>query len=261
MEVAVRLWMVLSFAVLGLNGCTDSDDSKSTTFSTFNYEYKESVNGSQCTTDAHTFDDLSSYCAGLKDESLNNGCAHDVRMMHFAQSCSGTATSTPQKASVSFVAAPGEDESLDVGIYPQFLSEKIADQKFIFKYLREAGFCHDKDDECLKDVPSLNIQFTVMAGNHVVLQLIKTSASEDQDHLQDRFLSAISNARRSRNQIIRAFNISGVNGGFGSIPDGAYSDLAIKITKGDLVHDHQIIGDVYLNQYKVLSDLRFDFVR
>jgi hypothetical protein len=43
------------------------------------YTYKQTVNGVSCTTGHRVYCSLEEYCAGLKDEALNNGCKKDQR--------------------------------------------------------------------------------------------------------------------------------------------------------------------------------------
>lgn len=72
-------------------GSTDSDSgvsggSKSSS-STYKYEFSE--NG--CNTGKQEFSSLEALCDGLKNDSLNKGCAESLRKKHFESSgCSGS---------------------------------------------------------------------------------------------------------------------------------------------------------------------------
>lgn len=52
-----------------------------------NYSYNLSENG--CSTGDHSFSSLDSMCDGLKDDSLNNQCAYNLRRMKFESECPG----------------------------------------------------------------------------------------------------------------------------------------------------------------------------
>ncbi len=41
-----------------------------------------------CATGKHEFDSKDAYCAGLKDEALNQGCASDLRQARVTADCS-----------------------------------------------------------------------------------------------------------------------------------------------------------------------------
>jgi hypothetical protein len=71
--------LVLSALALG---CGNSDSK--------NYDFTE--NG--CDTQSHTFDSQGSYCAGLESNSLNNGCALDLRQAAYQRDCSGAFVQT-----------------------------------------------------------------------------------------------------------------------------------------------------------------------
>lgn len=64
---------------LALSACGDANSE--------NFQYEYEVNG--CKTGAHSFDSKQSYCEGLKDDSLNNGCAYSIRKEEFRRQCSG----------------------------------------------------------------------------------------------------------------------------------------------------------------------------
>jgi hypothetical protein len=66
-------WLVL---VLAASACGDSKK--------FTYDYN--VNG--CKTGEQTFDSKEAYCAGLKNDALNNGCAASMRQQTFQADCS-----------------------------------------------------------------------------------------------------------------------------------------------------------------------------
>lgn len=55
-----------------------------------NYDFTE--NG--CDTQPHSFNSQTAYCAGLESNTLNNGCALDLREQTFARDCSGAFVST-----------------------------------------------------------------------------------------------------------------------------------------------------------------------
>ena len=73
----------LPLAASFVGGCSfDSDDeSKSETF-----KYQFNDNG--CDTGAQSFNDKDAYCAALKNEALNKGCAKESRDTLHAKSCS-----------------------------------------------------------------------------------------------------------------------------------------------------------------------------
>jgi len=74
----------------------------------YTYTYSESINGVECTTGERKYDSKEDYCAGLKDEKLNNGCAKETRKQSFlAESCPGTFGPTEKpKPSATPVATP-----------------------------------------------------------------------------------------------------------------------------------------------------------
>lgn len=73
--------MRLSFALLALAvsftafSCGSSD--KKT--------YKFEVNG--CSTEQHSFDSDQTYCEGLRSDSLNHGCAEELRKEAYQRDC------------------------------------------------------------------------------------------------------------------------------------------------------------------------------
>ena len=71
----IALTGILGISIL--TGCTAEDKS---------YTYQYSENG--CDTGSHNFDSKADYCAALKNESLNNGCASDLRESAHQQDCS-----------------------------------------------------------------------------------------------------------------------------------------------------------------------------
>jgi hypothetical protein len=75
---------VFMSALLGLVivGCAAKDESLASVKST---QYELSENG--CSTGAHKFSSKSDYCAGLKDDDLNHGCAFDLRVQQYHQDC------------------------------------------------------------------------------------------------------------------------------------------------------------------------------
>src|SRR4051812_18790634 len=75
-------------SVLVVCGCDSESKSSS---SSFDYHYSETINGSRCDTKEHGFSDEASFCAALKDEELNGGCARDMRRKQFEfQKCPGS---------------------------------------------------------------------------------------------------------------------------------------------------------------------------
>jgi len=52
-----------------------------------NYTYNLSENG--CSTGEHTFSSNESMCDGLRDDSLNNYCATNLRYLKFQSDCPG----------------------------------------------------------------------------------------------------------------------------------------------------------------------------
>ena len=62
----------------GDNGLVVSNESQS-------LSYDFTVNG--CKTGKHTFSSVEAYCAGLENESLNNGCARQIRCETFKARC------------------------------------------------------------------------------------------------------------------------------------------------------------------------------
>lgn len=54
------------------------------------YSYNFTVNG--CTTGDQAFSSLDSMCEGLKNDSLNNYCAYDLRRSKFDTDCFGRGT-------------------------------------------------------------------------------------------------------------------------------------------------------------------------
>ena len=61
---------------LGLSACGGKSENMS-------YEY--TVNG--CETGKHEFDSKEAYCAALKDDALNHGCASSLRQETFTNNC------------------------------------------------------------------------------------------------------------------------------------------------------------------------------
>jgi hypothetical protein len=72
--------LVLGSAVIV--GCGKEESSKASSVS---YSYDFNQNG--CPTGQHTFDSKSAYCAGLKNEDLNNGCAYSTRYQTYKAEC------------------------------------------------------------------------------------------------------------------------------------------------------------------------------
>lgn len=52
-----------------------------------NYSYSLSENG--CSTGEHSFSSQDAMCDGLKNETLNNNCATNLRYLKFQNSCPG----------------------------------------------------------------------------------------------------------------------------------------------------------------------------
>lgn len=51
------------------------------------YAMAENENGRACTTGCQTYYSLGSYCSGLQNESLNNGCARAGRQAAYERAC------------------------------------------------------------------------------------------------------------------------------------------------------------------------------
>lgn len=77
MKIIFALSLALSFAVIGCNQELKKNEA------TLAYDFDE--NG--CKTGAHSFDSKSAYCAGLKDDVLNNGCAYSTRKAEYEANC------------------------------------------------------------------------------------------------------------------------------------------------------------------------------
>ena len=80
--------MRISFLILALSSSAcllscGSNDSRNYTFS---------ENG--CSTQTHSFDSQTAYCQGLESNSLNNGCAIDLREQAYARDCTGSFVQT-----------------------------------------------------------------------------------------------------------------------------------------------------------------------
>ncbi|MCB0421887.1 MAG: hypothetical protein KDD61_12885 [Bdellovibrionales bacterium] len=69
MGISMFLWIL---------GCESKSDDQS-------YAYDYTYNG--CATGRHEFSSLGGYCAGLKNHSLNNGCAEGLRQKAYEQNC------------------------------------------------------------------------------------------------------------------------------------------------------------------------------
>lgn len=73
----LKLVTVATLASMALGACQGSKDK---------FKYRYSVQG--CDTGAKTFDDLGSYCEGLKNNQLNNFCAENLRLEAYNKQCS-----------------------------------------------------------------------------------------------------------------------------------------------------------------------------
>jgi hypothetical protein len=82
-----KLGFAMVFAVC-LAACSGSDSNKSSN-SSESYSYDITLNN--CPTGKHTFSSKEALCKGLKDDTLNDHCAREVRRQEFsARSCSGS---------------------------------------------------------------------------------------------------------------------------------------------------------------------------
>ena len=77
MKIIFAVIFALSFAVVG---CKQELNKESTDLA-----YNFDDNG--CKTGAHSFDSKASYCQGLKDDVLNNGCAYSMRKVTYESEC------------------------------------------------------------------------------------------------------------------------------------------------------------------------------
>lgn len=80
--------LLLLGALLGLgaavSGCAEEKAESKT------YKYEFTFNN--CPTGSHSFSSLSDMCQALQNETLNQGCAQDMRRQYFEQQCPGTFT-------------------------------------------------------------------------------------------------------------------------------------------------------------------------
>jgi hypothetical protein len=74
----MRFYVIAVFFAFSAMGCGSSDSKK----------YQFSFNG--CDTGEHAFDSTEAYCAGLKSNSLNNGCAEALRKDAYERDCGQT---------------------------------------------------------------------------------------------------------------------------------------------------------------------------
>jgi hypothetical protein len=87
----MKLTLLVLFG-LSLAACSHVDGGSST-ITTAHMSYDLTENG--CATEEHAFssadpqDCLNQYCAGLENDSLNHGCALDLRLALFNDNCPG----------------------------------------------------------------------------------------------------------------------------------------------------------------------------
>lgn len=80
--------VVLATVLVVVSGCGSTvGDAVEYNNSTSTYTYQFRENG--CDTGKRTFSNKADLCEGLRSNSLNNGCAQNLRKRHFELNCSG----------------------------------------------------------------------------------------------------------------------------------------------------------------------------
>jgi hypothetical protein len=77
MKILFALVLGLSFAAIGCNQELKKNEA------TLAYDFDEGG----CKTGAHSFSNKTDYCAALKDDLLNNGCAYSTRKAQYETDC------------------------------------------------------------------------------------------------------------------------------------------------------------------------------
>jgi hypothetical protein len=75
---------------LGLVASCGSDKDPESANLKGNYNYNFDENG--CKTGNQSFSSIEAYCKGLQNETLNKGCAQNIRKINFELKCPGTFT-------------------------------------------------------------------------------------------------------------------------------------------------------------------------
>lgn len=84
-------YIILTPLLLLSLGACDSKDGNGVGFGTDSSEYNYTFSYNNCETGKHTFSSLTQLCDGLKDDSLNHGCAESMREDYFkAKGCAGS---------------------------------------------------------------------------------------------------------------------------------------------------------------------------
>ena len=78
--------LVMGLSLVGCGGSDSSSNSQSVSAST-HYQLRYDLTENNCQTCRHEFDSLDHYCQGLRDDSLNHGCAGSLREALYQKSC------------------------------------------------------------------------------------------------------------------------------------------------------------------------------
>ncbi|MFN3455025.1 MAG: hypothetical protein ACK41T_08710 [Pseudobdellovibrio sp.] len=96
---------LLFSGLLVLVGCNAKDNGSIRGPKKLTYEYKENVDGIECTTGFKVFSDKLTYCESLKSEAINNSCAKTARLKEYQSQCT-------ESRSKSFTET-AKDEDID----------------------------------------------------------------------------------------------------------------------------------------------------
>ena len=92
-RMMIQKWFLLAISLLILGSCgsdkgsQDSGSDGGSKTESYSYEFEEN----RCNTGKHTFSSMADYCKGLKDHTLNKGCAPTLRKNEFeVRKCPGS---------------------------------------------------------------------------------------------------------------------------------------------------------------------------